>query len=91
MSKLLAFSIFDSKVEAYLPPFYLQSKGEAIRAFTDASNDTQHRIGKHPSDYTLFELGEWDEKTAQFIPHATPMSLGVAIEFTKRPQLQEVA
>ena len=70
------FSVYDSKVEAYLPPLFYKSKGGFLRAFGEACNDSKSSIGKYPADYTAFELGTWDDNTAKFVPHATPLSLG---------------
>ena len=78
---LKLFSIYDSKVEAYLPPVYFKSKGEFLRAFAEACNDVKSNIGKYPADYTAFELGDWDDGTCSFKFHTAPISLGTAIEF----------
>jgi len=77
------YTIYDSKAEAYLQPFFMQSNGAAIRAFTDLANDPQHVFGKHPEDYTLFDIGVYDESTAAIVSNATPISLGVAINYLK--------
>lgn len=53
--------IWDSKAEAYLPPMFFQSLGQAERSFGDICNDKTHPIGQHPSHYTLMCIGEWDE------------------------------
>lgn len=82
------FTIYDSKAELYLAPFFMKTKGEALRAFTDTLSDPQSQIAKHPQDFTLFELGEYDDCHATIDMHQTPISLGVAIEFTQK--LQEV-
>lgn len=74
------FSVYDSKVEAYIQPFFMQSRGQAIRAFGDTAADVSTNIGKHPADFTLFELGEFDDTTAKFDMYNTPVSIGVAIE-----------
>jgi hypothetical protein len=75
------FTIYDSKAESYLQPFFMQSKGQAIRAFSELVNDEKHNFGKYPADFTLFELGVWDDSKALFTTYATPVSLGVAVEF----------
>jgi len=79
------FAIYDSKAESYLQPFFSQTRGSAIRAFTDSVNDTtgESQFAKHPEDYTLFHLGEFDDQNAKLTENATPISLGVAIEFKK--------
>lgn len=84
---LKIFTVFDSKAEAYLPPFFLGSTGLAIRSFTDTVNGTDNNIAQHPEDYTLFELGEYDDANAIINQYSTPKSLGVAIEFKTQQEL----
>lgn len=55
------FCIYDSKAEAYMQPFFTQAAGVAIREFGNLVEDEGHAIGQHPEDYTLFEIGEWEE------------------------------
>ncbi len=57
------FSVFDEKAEAFLPPFFLPTVGMAVRSFSECVNDREHMFGKHPSDYTLFELGSFDDSS----------------------------
>lgn len=57
------FTIFDDKAEAYLPPFVLPGKGMAMRIFGDCVNSKDHQFGVHPEDYTLFDIGSFDDKT----------------------------
>lgn len=77
---LHVFTVFDSKTESYLPPFYQPALGAALRSFADVCNDPSHAFNKHPSDYTLFHLGSFDDSTARFDPLVTPVSLGIAQE-----------
>lgn len=77
------YTIYDTKVEAYLPPLFMKSKGEFLRAFAEAANNAQSPIGKHPQDYVAFEVGTWNDEDAKFDIYVAPMSLGVAIEFVK--------
>lgn len=80
---LKVFGIYDSKAEAYLPPFFMKSKGEAIRALTSHVCDPQHNFSKYAEDFTLFELGSWNDSTSKFDLLPTPHSLGVLIEFKR--------
>ena len=84
---LKIFSIYDSKAEAYNSPFYMQTQSLAIRAFTDEANNLDSQIGKHPADFTLFYMGEYDDHTASFNLEDTKISLGVASEFVGKEQL----
>lgn len=84
---LQAFTVFDSKAEAYLPPFYMSTKGQAVRAFTDSANDPNHAFHKHPEDYTLFLVGTWDDATAFIHLEKTPVPIGKAIEFKTQHEM----
>lgn len=78
------YGIYDSKSKFYpFPPLYLRNRGEAIRMFGDLANDKTIAIGKHPEDYCLFELGEYDEEHSLF-QNTPPESLGVALEFVQK-------
>ncbi len=77
---LKCFTIYDSKTECYLPPFFQRSTGEAVRIFQDLSVDMDTSIGRHPADYTLFEIGAFDDQTAKFGFKTAFVNLGVAIE-----------
>ncbi len=78
---LKIFTVYDSKSEAYLPPFYNSSRGAALRAYSDTVNDRSTPIGAHPADYTLFEMGEFQDETGFIELYSTMINLGVAIEF----------
>jgi len=75
------FSVHDSKAEAYLPPIYFKSAGEAIRSFETACSDIQSNFHKYPADFTLVELGEFDELSASIATHTKPRILSNAAEF----------
>lgn len=77
------FSVYDSKAEAYMQPFFMLTKGSALRAWTDTINDPQTQFFKHPTDFTLFEIGEYDDSSGKLINHTAKMSLGVALEYKK--------
>lgn len=77
------FSIYDCKVEAFMQPFFMAANGAAVRAFTQIANDKASDISKNPGDYTLFELGSYDDSNAQIDMLPSPVSLGIAIEFIK--------
>lgn len=77
------FATYDSKAEAYLQPFFMRARGEAVRAWETVCNDPKSEFYNHPEDFTLFELGEYDELTGTLFPHQAKIALGCAIEFKK--------
>lgn len=64
--KLLAYSVRDEKVEAFLPPFFVRSKGEAIRSFTQAVDKPDHPFAANVSDFVLYEVGSFDDVAGTF-------------------------
>jgi len=78
---LLAFAVFDSKAEAYLRPFFAETKGLALRNFVDAVQDSNSPMGKHPEDYTLFHVGAYNQLTGVLESKAAFESLGNAVTF----------
>lgn len=79
--QLKLFAIYDVKAEAYLQPFFMRSVGEAERAISSLVADSNHNFSKYASDFTLFELGSWNDQNAQFDLLNTPHSLGVLIQY----------
>ncbi|AXL15422.1 nonstructural protein [Microviridae sp.] len=77
----LVFSIYDSKAEAFLPPFILPKKAMALRTFSDCVNSDSHQFGSNPEDYTLFELGSFNDESGQYLLHRTVISCGNGLEF----------
>lgn len=74
------FSIYDSKAKAYFPPFYCPAAGVAIRNFATAAGDESHEFHKHAADYTLFQIGEFDDATAIVQSLEANINLGTALE-----------
>lgn len=80
---LKIFTVYDSKAVAYMQPFFMKSTGEAIRAFQDTVNDSKTQFNHHPEDFTLFEIGVWDDEYAAITRHKALVSLGTALQFKK--------
>lgn len=77
------FSVYDSKSMVYDQPWLAPNKGAALRAVLDVLKDPNHHFSKWPSDFTLFEIGEWDEQTGTLTPHLAKINCGVMIELTQ--------
>lgn len=77
--KSLVFSVYDAKAEAYMAPFVAASKGFAIRMFLDEASRPDSMCAKHPEDFRLFHVGEFDDATAvvTMLPGG-PVSQGLA-------------
>lgn len=75
------FSIFDCKTEAFAQPFFAVARGAAERAFSDIVNDANHPIGRHPADYTLFEIGEYDDREGVVVMYASKYAVGNGLQY----------
>lgn len=82
--KSQVFAVFDQAAAAYMQPFFMIARGQAVRVFSDMARDVATNIGRHPEDFTLFYLGEFDDEKGQFVVPSTPVSLGKASEFLAR-------
>lgn len=83
MLKLLIFSVFDSKAEAFLRPFFAETRGLAIRSFSDAANDVKHEMCAHAEDYQLFQIGVYDCVKGIVSPLEALVPLGSALTFKR--------
>lgn len=82
------YAIHDAKAETYLQPWNARANGEAIRTFSQLVTDTSSRENQFamaPADFTLFEIGEFDQATGKLIP-ITPKSLGNGVDFQAQQQ-----
>lgn len=88
---LVCCSIHDSALKAYTRPFYVPALGAAVRAFSDMCNDPQSDFFKHPSDYILYELGEFDDSTALYKPLEAPRIVSRGIDLISPPSKKKVS
>ncbi len=78
--KMLMFSLYDTKLEGFMRPFFLQSVGVATRAIMDLSKDPNHEAAKHPSDFCLYELGTFDDHSSEITQMMPPKRIGLVSE-----------
>lgn len=64
----LAFAVYDSKAQMFHAPFFVHAPGIALRSFSDIANDPNSMIGKHPADFHLSQIGEYDEAKGVMVP-----------------------
>jgi hypothetical protein len=75
--KLVIVSVRDSAADAFGRPYFVPSVGMALRSFTDEVNraSDDNPLNKHKKDFALYELGEYDDNTAQIVCHDQPKLL----------------
>lgn len=83
------FTIYDVKADAYLPPFILPKIEMAQRTFGDCIAAEDHQFSQHPEDYTLFDLGTYNDENAQYELYNAPHSLGNGLEYVRNQSDQD--
>lgn len=61
-------SIRDRAADSFSVPMFFAQTGAAIRAFGDEVKrvDERNNLNKHPEDFDLYILGEFDDQTGEF-------------------------
>jgi len=67
----------DRAAEIYNQPFFVPHRNVAVRDFTDEVNrvDPQNPLNKHPDDFDLYLLGQYDDVLGSFIIEGAPTVL----------------
>lgn len=68
--RLQIFAVYDKAVDLYMPPIFLRSEAEAVRALRVTMNG-DHSFSQSPADYALFHLGAFDESSGDFTREGT--------------------
>ncbi len=79
--KLLAFSVYDEKSEAFGHPFFTSAIGIASRMFNDWVNNKDTMVGRHPEDYKLYHVGYWLDDHAKFDSNEVPVLIGQGTDY----------
>lgn len=83
---LKVYAIYDLKVTHYMQPFYQQTHGAALRAFTDAVNDPGSPLNKHPEDYQLHHLADYEDQDGTFVNRTKPELIQTGTEALIKPR-----
>lgn len=90
MSQLRAFSVYDQKAGAYLQPFFMKTKQMALRAIGDLVNDFSHSFSQHKEDYTLYEVGVFDETTGIIAAPDAPQVMCNLVELFEEERFEQL-
>lgn len=67
---LVAYSVHDSVAQFFGSPFFCKTDGEARRLFADACKDSRSNLSEHPTDFSLYRLGQFDDNSGDLVPVA---------------------
>jgi len=80
---LKVFSIFDVKASVFSQPFFSTHNGTALRSFSDLVGEQGTSVCKHPEDFKLYCLGEYDDNSGALLSKPQPEFLANASDFVK--------
>lgn len=89
MSKKTLFGILDAAAGCYRSIFPALSVGEATRGFADLANNPDTDVGRHPQDFSLYRLGEWDDSDGSVVGLQRPEIVIQAAALRLAPVVQQ--
>lgn len=85
------YSVKDLKAGAFAPPFFQPRDESAVRAFSDAITDGDSMLRRHPEDFALYCLGEYDDNLGIVAGLEHPKLLATAQGLLDAKRLREPA
>lgn len=79
--RIVAFK--DDKSETYGPPFTVETKGMLIRTIQEELDKGQAIWARHPQDFAIYELGEYDGASGNILLHEQKKCLGLVQDFKR--------
>lgn len=81
--KLEILSVLDLKAKTYGRPIADVTLGSARRGFGDACVSPDGQFYKHPEDFVLMHLGEFDDQTGE-IKTKAPEPIAKALDYVNK-------
>lgn len=78
---LKMLSVYDSKAKVWSHPFFSVTTGAGVRSFQSAINARESLLFSHSADFTLFELGVFDDNLGVVEMHQAAVNLGIGSSF----------
>ena len=68
-------SLKDTATQVFGTPFFVHAPAQAVRSLRDAVNakDADSDIARHPDDFELYDIGEFDPTTGQITARNEPV------------------
>lgn len=82
---LKMFAIYDVKGQFFSQPFVAATNAAGMRQFGDLVNNPNTLFAAHPKDYALYEIGSYDDQTADLQKHKTNTMLAMGNDFIQKP------
>lgn len=72
MTVYAVVSAKDRAMDAFMQPWFVPRIQMAVRSFADEVNRSDSPMFKHPDDYDLYCIGQWDDASGVFMPVSPP-------------------
>jgi hypothetical protein len=74
---LYIVAVKDRAADVFNRPFFVPHRNVAVRDFTDEVNraSADNALNKHPDDFDLYLLGQFDDSNGAFIREGSPTVL----------------
>jgi hypothetical protein len=74
---LYVIAVKDRAADMFNRPFFVPHRNIAVRDFTDEVNRSSpdNALNKHPDDFDLYLLGQFDDSNGAFIREGSPTVL----------------
>ncbi|QCQ84957.1 nonstructural protein [Blackfly microvirus SF02] len=75
----------DSAADVFSQPMFVPATGVAVRTFTNEvlRDDPNNALNRYPADFSLYELGTFDDATGQFDNLDAPNRLIRAVDVSR--------
>lgn len=70
--KLSMYSVYDKRSKVYNPPQSFSNEGVALRDYQTQFRKEGTMVNQYPEDYTICEVGVWDDQTGVTAPNKDP-------------------
>lgn len=67
------FSVYDEKARAYNLPFFFPNEEIAKRSFGDLLQRPDSLFAKHPTDFSLYAIGTFDDLSGKIVGYVEPV------------------
>lgn len=76
-------SVYDTAVSVFSVPVFVASVGAAVRSFGDQvkKDDENNPLNRHPEDFQLFLVGEFDDSDGSFDGMIRPERIASAVDY----------
>lgn len=85
------YSVFDVKAAVYSVPFSAPNDQMAVRSFGDGCQDERSPWAKHPEDYSLHLVGQFDDAAGAVSPVSPVVFVAKAADFQRSTPALKVA